>query len=638
VCGICGIANHGDDHPADEEVVRAMAAAMTHRGPDEDGFLVDGEVALGMRRLSIIDLEGGTQPIADERGDTWVVSNGEIYNFRELRRELRAAGHVFRTASDTEVIVHAYEEWGLDAFARLNGMFATAVWDATARRLVLARDPFGVKPLYVHDDGTTLAFASEVRALLCHPSVARAVDLEGLVEYVSLTYVPSPRTAFAGVRKLLPGHALVCDEDGVREHRFHRPDRSPLEEPDGVLVERLRDAIARAVRRQMVADVPVGVMLSGGSDSAAVAALMTAAADGPVRSFTVGFADGFSGDERAAARRSAALLGTDHHELTLSPAAFEDALPRSVAHLEEPVATTSAFAFWKLSELAREHVKVVLTGQGADEPFAGYPRHLGERYGALYRRLPPAARRLAVGPLVGLLPRSEALKRAARSLGEHDGVARLTRVYTVLDEDLRGELLLGGANALAGAGGARGIEEAIARWHADTAGLDPLGRMLYVDARVPLPDNLLLYGDKMSMAASLEARVPFLDLELMDLAERLPSRVKIAAMRQKRILKDAVAAWLPPEILARRKLGFATPVDAWFRGELNGAVGERLLDAGSGARRYFSARVMERMLDEHRTGRHDHKRILFSLLAFEVWHEQFIAPATWAGQRRREPA
>jgi asparagine synthase (glutamine-hydrolysing) len=632
MCGICGIANHGDGRPADEETVRAMTAAMTHRGPDEDGLLVDGEVALGMRRLSIIDLEGGTQPIGDERGDTWVVSNGEIYNFRELRRELRSAGHVFRTASDTEVIVHAYEEWGLDAFARLNGMFATAIWDAAARRLVLARDPFGVKPLYVHDDGTTLAFASEVRALLCHPSVPRAVDLDGLVEYVSLTYVPSPRTAFAGVRKLVPGHALVCDEHGVREHRFHRPDRAPLDESDDVLVERVRDAIARAVRRQMVADVPVGVMLSGGSDSAAVAAVMTGVAGGPVRSFTVGFADGFSGDERAAARRSAELLGTEHHELTLSPAAFQDALPRSVAHLEEPVATTSAFAFWKLCELAREHVKVVLTGQGADEPFAGYPRHLGERYGALYRALPSAARRLAVAPLVDRMPRGEALKRAARSLGEDDGVARLTRVYTVLDEDLRAELLLRGGDD------AHGIEKAIARWHPDTAGLDPLGRMLYVDARVPLPDNLLLYGDKMSMAASLEARVPFLDLELMDLAERLPSRVKVAGLRQKRILRDAVAPWLAPEILARRKLGFATPVDDWFRGELNGAVAERLLDAGSGARRYFSARVMERMLGEHRTGRHDHKRTLFSLLAFEIWHEQFIAPATWAGHRRRELA
>ena len=386
MCGICGTYNYGRRAPADEATVRAMATSMIHRGPDDEGFHVAGPLALGMRRLSIIDLAGGAQPIANEDGTVVVISNGEIYNFRELRRELEAHGHVFATQSDTEVIVHGYEQWGVGAFARLNGMFATAVWDASDQQLVLARDVFGIKPLYYWDDGSAVAFASEIRALFCDPRVRRAVDLQGLYQFVSLTFVPSPRTAFEGVSKLAPGHLLICDGGGVRSRRFQRSTPEPLVASEEAVVVHLQEAIARAVERQMVADVPVGVMLSGGTDSAAVASIMTQVAGGPIQSFTVGFAGEFARNELQAARWTAERLQTTHRDIVVSNDDFADFLPKSVRYLEEPIATSSALPFCKVCQLAQQHVKVVLTGQGADEPFAGYPRHLGERYGATFRK------------------------------------------------------------------------------------------------------------------------------------------------------------------------------------------------------------------------------------------------------------
>jgi asparagine synthase (glutamine-hydrolysing) len=625
MCGICGTFNFDSQAPADERTVRAMTAAMLHRGPDDDGFHVDGEAALGMRRLSIIDLAGGAQPIATEQGSVWVVSNGEIYNFRELRRELESHGHSFATRSDTEVIAHAYEQWGLDAFACLNGMFGTAVWDARERQLILARDPFGIKPLYYWQDDSQLVFASELRALFCHPRSPRAVDVQALYDFLSLTFVPSPRTAFEGVSKLLPGHLLVCNHRGTRTERFHHAIPAPLTEPEDELVARLRHELAAAVERQMVADVPVGVMLSGGTDSSTVATIMSNVASGAVQSFTVGFAGDFSMNELEPARRTAERLGLEHHDVVLSSDDFSGSLPESVWHLEEPIATTSALAFHKICELARRHVKVVLTGQGADEPFAGYPRYLGERYGGLYRRVPPRLRRSVLMPLIELLPRNEQLKRAVRSLGSTDEVERIARVYTVLDDGLRRELFV--QDSLDGTN----LTAAVTRWHGDAAKLDSLGKMLYIDARLSLADNLLLYGDKMSMAVSLEARVPFLDLELMKLAESIPTSLKLRRLKQKVILKDAMTEWLPPDVLRRKKVGFATPVDEWFRGEMQSLVQERLLDRDSACRTYFRPEVIDRMIREHKSGRHDHKRALFSLVTFEIWHELFISPAHWSG-------
>ncbi len=538
MCGICGVYNYGTGEPAGEQLLRAMTAAMIHRGPDDDGFRLDGPLALGMRRLSIIDLGGGAQPMSNEEQTVWVVSNGEIYNFRELRRELEGHGHRFRSKSDTEVIVHAYEEWGVDALARLNGMFGTAIWDAGRRRLVLARDPFGIKPLYYWDDGRRIAFASEIRSLLCHPAIDRSVDLEALDQFLAYTFVPSPRTAFAGIGKLLPGHALVCTAEGTTLRRFHEPGIAPRTYRDErELVAELRDAVRAAVERQMVADVPVGAMLSGGIDSAAVTAIMAECTSGTVDTFTVGFGSEFPKDELVKARAVARRIGTNHHEVVLSAREYADFLPRSIRSLEEPIATASTHAFYAVCELASRSVKVVLTGQGADEPFGGYARHLGERYGHLYRGIPPLLRDRLLAPAIRRLPRNEQLKRAVAALGVSDPVERMHRVYSVIDRDLLEQLAPGSRRQT--------FQDSVGRWAADVGSLDDLGRMLYVDARFSLPDNLLLYGDKMSMAVSLEARVPFLDLELMKVAEAIPSRLKIRGLTRKHIFRQAIAPWVP---------------------------------------------------------------------------------------------
>ncbi len=628
MCGVVGLFNYDGGRPVDRALCQRMMDAVAHRGPDDEGaYFHDGAgLALGHRRLSIIDLEGGHQPMGNEDGTVQIVFNGEIYNFPDLRAELEGLGHEFRTRSDTEVVVQAWEEWGLDALPRLNGMFAFALWDARRRQLVLARDVFGVKPLYYRDDGRSLAFGSEVKALLLHPTCEREVDPRALLAFLFFTYVPSPATAFRGIHKLPPGHALVCTSAGARTIRFSRPPAAPLRdvrEPE--LVEELRERILAAVKRQMISDVPVGAMLSGGIDSSTVATLMTTLAGHPIDTFTVGFDGDFEYNELEAARVVARRIGSRHHELVLSPDEYAAFLPRSIWHLEEPVATASTLAFFRVSQLARETVKVVLAGQGADEPFAGYHRHLGEHLGGLYRLIPAPIRHGLLAPLVQRLPRNERMKRAVRSLGEADPRLRLREVYSTVDLALLRRLLRPEVFPEPD-----DVEEGVIPvFQADVADRDPLSQMLYVDARVPLADNLLLYGDKMSMAASLEARVPFLDLELMEFVERLPPSLKIRGRRQKYILKKAVSRWLPEGVVRRRKIGFATPVDGWFRRELRASTRERLLGPGSACREFFRPETIDAMLEEHRTGREDHKRVLFSLLTFEIWHEQFIRPGRW---------
>ena len=428
MCGICGIYHFGSGRPADELLVREMTAVIRHRGPDDDGFYFDGPLGLGMRRLSIIALEGGAQPIAGESGAVVTVFNGEIYNFQSLRESLRSHGHTFRTRSDTEVIVHAFEQWGPGGFSKLNGMFGIAVWDSETRTLTLARDPYGGKPLYYHCDGDTLRFGSEIKSILCDDAVPREVDAVALDQFLSFTYVPSPATAFAGIQKVPPGFALVVDPGGVRLRRFHRVVPRLLEgvgEQD--LVERLQYLIEAAVRRQMVADVPVGALLSGGVDSTTTATIMSRLADRPIDTFTVGFTGDHGLDETAFARETARRIGSVHHEVIVSADEYAQFLPLSVWHLEELVATDSTLAYYRVCELARRSVKVVLSGQGADEPFAGYPRHLGERYGALYRGIPATVRRLALDPAIRRLPRNERLKRAVQSLGVSDPWALNTK-------------------------------------------------------------------------------------------------------------------------------------------------------------------------------------------------------------------
>lgn len=618
MCGIAGMYGYRDPRPASEETLRAMADAMLHRGPDADGYLVGSAVGLAMRRLSVIDVEGGAQPVRGARGDAVLVFNGEIYNFRELRSELERLGCRFRTASDTEVIVQAYEQWGRDAFARLNGMFAIALWDRARSTLLLARDPLGIKPLYVHDDGRRLAFASEVRALVAGGVLTPRLDADYLADYLAFGFVPAPATLFAGVHKLLPGHLLECSPDSVTVRRFApRPEAMFERMNDDEAVEELRRLLRSAVKRQMVADVPVGVLLSGGVDSSAIAALMTETATGAVRSFTVGFAEDFAENELAEARQVARRLGAEHTELRLSMAEFGGTLADAVGHLEEPVATTSTAPFLALSRLARTRVTVALCGQGADEPFGGYPRHAGERLGSVYRALPFPLRRRLVEPLAARLPRARRIKRGVTALSVQDPGQRLEAIFTILDERARRALLREGIPAAV-------QTNALARLGDDVPGRPAIDRLLYVDTRFGLADNLLLYADKLSMAASLEARVPFLDLDLLAFGERLPGKMRTSPLARKRLLKQAVAPWVPPDVRGRRKVGFATPVGSWLRQEMGTTVRERLLSPGSGCRRYFRMEPLERLLREHASGKHDHQRAIFSLLMFELWHEQFL--------------
>ena len=630
---MCGIAGwYGSRGSQDSTAfLKNMLGAIVHRGPDDEGHYIEGPVALGIRRLSIMDVQGGHQPIPNEDRTVWVVFNGEIYNFPELRRELESKGHVFTTHSDTEVIVHGYEEWGDECLGRLNGIFGLAIWDSRLRRLLLARDPFGVKPLYYHDDGRRLAWASEIKSLLVDTTISRRVDLEALDLYLTFRFVPSPRTMFAQISKLPPGHRLIKDDQGCRVERIATVGTTTddrMTEPDWIAL--LQERLEAAVRRQMMSDVPLGALLSGGVDSGVVVAIMSQLSNRPIQTFTVGFEDGADVNELEEARSTARLFGTQHLEIRLTRINYQQMLQKAIWHLDEPIATTSALAMYSVCSLAREHVTVVLTGQGADEPFAGYPRYLGERYGALYRRLPTPVRDHIIRPLVESLPRRERLKRAVRSLGTVDVTQRFAQVYAVFSEPMKASLWRPG---ILGCGALHRVHEVIDYWRRGVEDLDPLVQMSYVDTRLSLGDDLLTYGDKMSMAASVEARVPFLDLDYMRVVEKLPPGLRIRGRTHKYIHKKAIAKWLPQNVIDRPKRGFETPLDRWFRSELSGYVRDTLLSPNSACRIYFRPEAIETMLAEHRNGRQDHQRQLFSLLTFELWHRQFIdnpgAVGTW---------
>jgi asparagine synthase (glutamine-hydrolysing) len=622
MCGICGTFSYSGAQPVSRPLVQAMADRMFHRGPDDEGFFFDRLIGLGFRRLSIIDVEGGHQPIANEDGTAWVTLNGEIYNYRELRVELEHLGHVFATRTDTEVIVHGYEEWGDECVTHFNGMFALAVWDARRERLLLARDHFGVKPLYYFGDELRLTWASEIKALLADTSIPREVDRDALDMFLSLRFVPSPSTLLRGVHKLAPGHRLVADSNGHKVERYWHP-RPQIDERLGEAdcVALLQERLESAVRRQMMSDVPIGALLSGGLDSAVVVAIMSRHTARPVRTFSVGFTDGGNLNELDDARKTAELFGTEHYGLALASADFVEGLEQAIWHLEEPISSVAPLSMHLVCRLAREHVKVVLTGQGADEPFCGYHRYLGERYGAAYRRVPAFLRQRVIEPLTRSVPRGERFKRAAACLNSEDDVERFTRVYAVFDGPLRADLWRPAERP-------RELEHLVPRvvgyWRQGIEDLDPLVQMSYIDARLSLSDDLLTYGDKMAMAASVEARVPFLDLDMMAAAENLSPTFRIRWWQRKYIYRKVVAKWLPKEILARPKRGFDAPTDRWFRHDLANFVDRMLLSSNSACPIYFNPDVIRNLLRDHMDGRHDRRRQLYNLLVFEVWHRQFI--------------
>jgi asparagine synthase (glutamine-hydrolysing) len=620
MCGICGIYSYAEGRPAPgRPLVEAMAASLRHRGPDDEGFLFDGPLAFGFRRLSIIDLATGHQPIPNEDETRWVILNGEIYNYRELRRELERLGHHFRTRSDTETLVHGHEEWGADVTNHLNGMFGFALWDAPRRELLLARDHLGIKPLYFHDDGARLLFGSEIKAILQDERVPREIDPEALAVFLAYGYVPSPRTLFKGIQKVPPGWRLRCGPQGPRLERYWRavPEiHAGIGENEAI--DTYAKLLRQAVERQMVSDVPVGCMLSGGVDSGVVTAIMSELSDQPVITFSVGFEEEGDWNELEDAADTARRFRTDHHPLRISARDYVDFFAESFWYLEEPVLSQSTFAFYYISQLARRHLKVVLTGQGADEPLAGYERYRGERLAANLGWL--AGSPLSRG-LVEALPRAEKLKRAARSLAERDPVARFGAIHALFTAADRKRLLRPETEqALTGLD----VHAPLRPLQAEVAHLDGLAQLLYIDTRLSLPDDLLLYGDKMAMANSLEARVPLLDVDLVRFVESLPVSLKLRGMTGKWVHKRAAARWLPEATIRRRKKGFATPVDAWFQRELDGFVRATLLGPGSACGEWFRREFVIQMLDEHRSRRRDHRRRIFALLSFELWHRRFL--------------
>jgi asparagine synthase (glutamine-hydrolysing) len=614
VCGICGIVAL-DGGAVDHERLESMCEALAHRGPDAVGTLVDGPVALGMRRLSIIDLEGGDQPIANENGTINVVQNGEIYNYRELRAELERNGHRLATQSDTEVLVHLYEDRGLRFVEALRGMFALALWDARERRLVLARDRFGIKPLAYRVEAGNLLFASELGAL-----PAGDIDLDALQAFLAFNSIPAPLTIWRGTCKLPAGHILVWTP-GAEPHveRYARPEpvaagnvRTEDErELAGELLERLRDS----VRAHLVSDVPVGVLLSGGVDSGALAALAAMESRERLRTFSIGFEDA-SFDELGDARKVAARYGTDHHELALTPAA-DDLLRRVVCAFDEPFADSSALPTYLVSGLAAREVKVALSGEGGDELFGGYHTYAAD---LLAPRIGPLAQRLQ--PLVERLPSSSArasfdykAKRFARAahlppLERHHGWKE------IFSADARAELVTSGA-----ASSWDPVSLLRARYD-ETAGAEELARLQDVDLGVYLVNDLLVKTDRASMAHSLEARVPYLDTVVAELALALPTRMKVRGLAKKRLLRRAVAPLLPRSVVHGRKRGFSIPAAAWLRGELEPVAREILSPGALREQGIFRPETVGRLLDEHVSGREDLSRQLWGLLCFALWHEQ----------------
>jgi asparagine synthase (glutamine-hydrolysing) len=622
MCGICGIYNYQNNEPVNKRLIHSMNNTMVHRGPDDEGYYLKDSLMLGMRRLSIIDVEGGHQPIHNEDKSIWVVFNGEIYNFKELRNDLKNKGHRFYTQSDTEVIVHSYEEWGDDCLLRFNGIFGLAIWDDKRKRLLLARDPHGVKPLYVFNDGKRLLWSSEIKAILSDSRVPRAVDRQSLDLFLTFRFVPSPFTLFQGIRKIRPGHKLVVENNNLYDTRYIVPEavtNYQFKEDDYINV--LQEKLEASVKRQMVSDVPIGVLLSGGIDSAVVLAIMSSIASKPIETFSVGFKNEMDVNELDEARYTAEYFGANHHEVLLDSLDYSEWLQKAIWYLEEPIATTSSLPMYFVTKLAKDYVKVVLTGQGADEPFCGYYRYFGERYGYMYRKIPKIIRNQFLKPIVESLSRQERIKRAVRSMGTDEIERRFVQIYSVFNKEMRDSLwrFEHKQNIDESA-----CEEIVHYWRNGLEDMDPLIQMSMIDTRLSLADDLLMYGDKMSMSNSIEARVPFLDHEYMSLVESLPASLRIRGFTRKYIHKKATSKWLPNQIIKRKKRGFETPVDRWFRTELSGFVQSTLLSDKSASQNYFRKESINSLIQDHISGRQNNSRQLFCLVNFELWHKTFI--------------
>ncbi len=630
MCGIAGQLNFDRQQPVLRPELELMAERLAHRGPDDEGVYLDGNLGLAHRRLSILDLSAaGHQPMPSASGRYWITFNGEIYNFRELRNDLKTSGYPFRSHTDTEVLLGLFERHGRECLLQLQGMFAFAIWDKQERALFLARDPLGIKPLYYYRDNHRFLFASEIKAILVSREVACELDPRGLQNFFAHGHSASPVTIYRQIHKLPPGHwILVRDGKTIAQQYWNPhpgPDHNDVRLSWDEKASELKDLLTRSVKAHLVSDVPVGVFLSGGLDSSAVVALM-AQTGAQIKTFSIGFKSERKYNELDKARTVAAHFGTQHQEAVLDENDLRDCLETMVYHYDEPFGDPAAFPTYLVSRLARETVKVCLSGEGADELFGGYRRYLAERYGGVYRALPSVLRAKLIPGLVSPLPRSYRLKQLVRTLNISDPVKRQGNWQMIFTDDLRRNLFQGQR--------LNGLDPEDAydcfRLHRAPDGSDGLNGVLYADIRSWLTDCYLEKVDKASMAVGLEARVPFLDRAVVEFALQLPADMKVkldlnpGGRSLKRLFGRMLRNLLPRSILDQPKHGFAVPFDPWFRGGLKSFVGEILLDARTRRRGYFNMRFIEQLFNEHQRGREVRNKHLWLLLMFELWHRAYI--------------
>ncbi len=623
MCGICGIFNI-DGKPTDRHILKKMADTISHRGPDGDGYHVQNNIALGHRRLSIIDLKGGDQPIYNEDNSICIIFNGEIYNYIELREDLKKLGHLFKTASDTEVIIHGYEEWGLDCVKMFNGIFAFAIWDENKKDLFLARDHLGVKPLYYINIGNTFLFASEIKALLAYPECQKSISIDGLAQLFTFRYVPSPGTLFDGIKKLPPAHYLHIDGQGYKINRYWgQIPQINRNASFNDLVEEYQLLLEDAIRLQLRSDVPLGLFLSSGIDSTVILAIMRKYITSDIFTFTIGFEDGQATNETDEASQMAKVFETKHTEMIVGPTDYQKYYDRYLWDIEEPVGNETAAAFYFVSYLAGKEVKVALTGQGADEPWGGYPRHLGAKFSSFYCKLPRVITESIFKPIARSLPRSEQIKRTVDSLSDPNILSRFTKIYSFFNTEMKDALYKDWVKNEIGYDDlhARG---SLSKLYNDVKNQDPLTQMLYIDTRSNLPDDLLMVSDKTSMTNSVEARVPFLDYRLIEFIETIPPNLKINFFKGKYLHKKALEKWLPKKIVHKKKKGFSNPIDKWMLKRMDEYLSDCLQSSNSAVNQYFNQEYVAYLIDQHKNRRGSYMRHLNLLISFELWHKTFL--------------
>ena len=626
MCGIAGVA-FASDKLADPAQVQRMCDVIRHRGPDDEGIFVDGPVGLGMRRLSIIDLASGHQPIHNEDETIWVVFNGEIYNYAKLRAELESLGHRFYTHSDTETLVHLYEQYGEDMVRRLNGMFSFAIWDSVKRRLFIARDRLGEKQLFYAFQGGKFYFGSELKCLLATGELSREIDPQAVDEYFTYLYTPAPRTIFRDISELPAAHSLVLDAEGLRVRRYWQLEFEVNRSADaGYFIDAFKEKFRESVRSRLVSDVPLGALLSGGIDSSAIVAAMAEGGGAKVKTFCIGYgSDGAYYDERRYARIVAEHFGTEHHEFVVEPHVVEE-LPHIVRAFDQPFADSSAIVNYYVYRETSKHVKVVLSGLGGDEVAAGYERHLGMSLRQNYRMLPAFIRQNMIEKVVAALPDSkkgnrliERAKRFVRTGQIGDDQAYL-QIQSAFNEEQRAALYSPGFSASLTKG--KPSHAFIDQFN--HVGIDDVvNRALFTDLMTYLPGDLLPLTDRMSMAHSVEARAPFLDPDLVEFMATVPPELKIRGLTKKYILKESLKGKLPHAVLHRRKQGFTVPLSVWFRNELEPLVREMLSKERIESVGYFNWQAVSKLLEEHISGRENHHSRIWALLMFMMWYEQY---------------